>query len=145
MPLFFRSRNYTGEENGIKLVSTRAPPDFEQNVLSRFQAGNNALVLRNGRNVVVVDFRNDVAANEADILGKTCRIDLGHQNALHVFEAGAACAIGSEIFDAQSEFNRGWPVFAIAAVRCAVRENLGAIRDRQTGVMLFLIANVRNT
>jgi len=51
----------------------------------------------------------------------------------------------SQIFDTQTEFNRSWTVLVIAAVRCAVRENLGTIRDRQAGFMFFLIANVRDT
>jgi hypothetical protein len=28
-PLFFRSRNCTGQKDRVKLVSARAPPDFE--------------------------------------------------------------------------------------------------------------------
>src|ERR1700687_390283 len=143
--LLFRSRNRTSQEDRVKLISTSPPPDFEQDVLPRFQTRNSAPVLRDRRNGRVIDFGDDVATGESNVLCKACRIDLCNQHALHILEPGAACAIGSEIFDTQPEFDGGRSAIATGPVRRAVRENLCTIRDGQAGFMLFLVADISDT
>src|ERR1700704_5954935 len=99
-------------------------------------------VVRSRGNGRMVDLGDEIAADKTNIFGEACRIDLGDQHTFHILESGAARAICSEVFDTQPELNWRWSIVAIAAVRGVIRKNLCAIRDRQAGFVLFLVADI---
>src|SRR5712692_7236378 len=102
-------------------------------------------VVRNRRNSRVVDLGDEVAADKTNVLGEACRIDRSDQHTFHIFESGAARAICSEILDTQPELDWRRSTVTIPAVRGAIGENLGAIRNRQAGFMLFLVPDIGHT
>jgi hypothetical protein len=142
--LLFRRGYGSSQIHRIELIASRASHHLEQNVLSRFQSRDSAAILGHRVDGRMIDFGDDISAHKSDILGKTCRIHCGNERALHIFITGSARAIASQVFQAQTEFGRRRSALASAGGSSAIREKLGAIRNRDGGFVFFLVAHVRN-
>src|SRR5258706_7501153 len=100
------------------------------------------LVVVHGIDRLAVDLRDDVAAAEAEVIGKARGIDIGDQHTALALHADACGALWREAIDAQTEL--GWRDFALLTVQSAGlrRENACAVFDGCGGFLLRTVAEI---
>src|SRR5256885_9201354 len=91
--LFGFRRYYTRQEYGKGAIAVASPENLENHVHSRFELGHRAFIVLHGADRFVVDFRDDVAAIELQVVRKAGRIDLRHQNTSLPFHAHTGSAV----------------------------------------------------
>src|ERR1700752_4683110 len=102
---------HTRQENGKGAIAIATPQDLEHYVHSGLQLGHGVLVVVHGVDGLAVDFGDDVAAAEAEVVRKARGFDIGDQHTALAVHADARGAFRRKAIDAQTEF--GWRGFTL--------------------------------
>src|SRR6266481_9965617 len=91
-------RNDSRQKYGQYAIVILAAKNLENNVRPWFELAHHGLVICHGTDCLSIDFRNDVAASEAQIVTKAGRIDVHDKHAFLTFHADAGRAVRSQVF-----------------------------------------------
>src|SRR5258706_3044462 len=101
------------------------------------------LVVVDGIDRLAVDFRDDVAAAEAEVIGKARGIDIGDQHTALALHADARGALRREAVDTQAELGRRGFTIRIAVQEASLRrEDMRAVFDDRGGFLLRAVADI---
>src|SRR5260370_31486255 len=101
------------------------------------------LVVVHGIDRLAVDLRDDVAAAEAEVIGKARGIDIGDQHTALALHADARGALRREAVHTQTELGRrGFTLLIAVQAATLRREDMRAVFDDRGGFLLRAVADI---
>src|SRR5260221_7273017 len=101
------------------------------------------LVVVDGIDRLAVDFRADVAAAEAEVIGKARGIDIGDQHTALALHSDARGALRREAVHTQAELGRrGFTILIAVQAASLCREDMRAVFDDGSGFLLRAVAYI---
>src|ERR1700719_3348847 len=101
------------------------------------------LVVVHGIDRLAVDFRDDVATAEAEVIGKARGIDIGDQHTALALHADARGPLRREAIDTQAELGRrGFTILIAIQAASLRREDMRAVFDDRGGFLLRAVADI---
>src|SRR6266478_1560853 len=97
-------RNDSRQKYGQYAIIILAAKNFENNVRPRFELAHHGLVICHGIDRLSINFCDDVAAGEPEVVTKAGGIDIHYQHAFLAFHANAGSAVRSKVLHSQAVF-----------------------------------------
>src|SRR6266404_304549 len=135
-------RNDSRQKYGQYAIIILAAKNLENDVRPWFELAHHGLVICHGIDRLSINFCDDVAAGEPEVVTKAGRIDVHYQHAFLTVHANAGSALGSQIFDSQAVFGGAVFILRIDLASGGVGENARAILDDRRGFFGLTVAHV---